>query len=86
MRHADEEAAKQDERFLAAWVEDLLQNVLQQLAKEYHAEGKGDYFRVLYGRMCERMSIAEVAESARDQHQRSGQLLSPRQKETWREP
>jgi len=56
-----EATTEQDEKFLAAWVEDLLQNVLLQLAKQYHGEGKGDYFRVLYGRLCERSPIAEVA-------------------------
>jgi RNA polymerase sigma factor (sigma-70 family) len=47
--------------FYAAWVDELLQSCLQNLAADYHREGKGDYFRVLYGRLCEQMSIAEVA-------------------------
>ena len=48
---------------MAAWVEDLLENTLQRLAKEYHAQGQGDYFRVLYGRLCEGLTIAQVAQS-----------------------
>ncbi len=55
--------ADQDDAFLEAWVEDLLGRCLHDLASEYHKGGKGDYFRVLYGRLCEEMSIAEVAEA-----------------------
>lgn len=51
------------EVFLGAWVEDLLQNCLFELATQYHSGGKGDYFRVLYGRLCEGLSIAEVAQA-----------------------
>jgi RNA polymerase sigma factor (sigma-70 family) len=54
----DQEAA-----FLAAWAEDLLEKCLHELAADYHREGKGDYFRVLYGRLCDQMTIAEVAEA-----------------------
>jgi RNA polymerase sigma factor (sigma-70 family) len=52
---------EQENAFLAAWAEDLLEKCLYELAAEYHREGKGDYFRVLYGRLCDQMSIAEVA-------------------------
>lgn len=51
----------QQDAFLAAWVEDMLQHCLHHLALEYHREGRGDYFRVLHGRLCEEMTIAEVA-------------------------
>jgi RNA polymerase sigma factor (sigma-70 family) len=54
---------EQADAFLEAWVEDLLQKCLHELAAEYHRAGKGDYFRVLYGRLCDEMSIAEVAEA-----------------------
>ena len=57
------ERGQQVDAFMAAWAEDLLHNTLQILARDYHMEGKGDYFRVLYGRLCEGLSIAEVAES-----------------------
>jgi hypothetical protein len=33
------------------------------LAAEYHAQGKADYVRVLYGRLCRQMTIAQVAET-----------------------
>ena len=48
--------------FYAAWVEDMVQRAVETLAGEYYAEGKGDYVRVLYGRLCQQMTIAEVAE------------------------
>jgi DNA-directed RNA polymerase specialized sigma24 family protein len=54
------EAGDQD-AFYAAWVDELLQECLQALAADYHRDGKGDYFRVLYGRLCDQMSIAETA-------------------------
>jgi DNA-directed RNA polymerase specialized sigma24 family protein len=54
-------ANDQEAAFLSAWVEDFLEKCLYELAAEYHRQGKGDYFRVLYGRICEQMSIAEVA-------------------------
>ena len=56
-------SSDQNNAFFAAWVEDLLQHCLHDLAIEYHRAGKGDYFRVLYGRLCEQLSIAEVAEA-----------------------
>jgi RNA polymerase sigma factor (sigma-70 family) len=56
-------ADSERDAFYAAWVDELLQRVVHELALDYHREGKGDYFRVLYGRLCEGSSIAEVAES-----------------------
>lgn len=54
---------EQVDAFYAAWVEDLLENAIDQLVKETHAEGKGDYFRVLHGRLCEELSMPEIAEA-----------------------
>jgi RNA polymerase sigma factor (sigma-70 family) len=54
-------ADSDQDAFYAAWVDDLLRTCLHNLAVDYHREGKGDYFRVLYGRLCEEMSIAEAA-------------------------
>lgn len=63
IREANQESSgKLDEGFVAAWVDDLLQNTLQGLARDYHREGKGDYFRVLHGRLCQCLSIEEVAD------------------------
>ncbi len=58
---AADPSSEQETAFLAAWVEDVLDQCLHDVAGEYHRQGKGDYFRVLYGRLCEGMSIAEVA-------------------------
>ena len=49
--------------FYTAWVEDLLQKCLNQLVLDYHRQGKGDYVRVIYGRVCEGLTIAQVAEA-----------------------
>jgi RNA polymerase sigma factor (sigma-70 family) len=54
---------EQVDAFYAAWVADLLEQAAQSLMDEYHSAGKGDYFRVLYGRICEEMTMPEIAES-----------------------
>jgi len=46
--------------FYAAWAEDILNRSVESLRDEFHADSKGDYFRVLYGRICEDMSAPEV--------------------------
>lgn len=53
--------AEQDEAFYAAWAEELLQAAVDALMQEYYREGRGDYFRVLYGRVCEGMTMPEIA-------------------------
>lgn len=59
------ERAKQEQTdaFYAAWVEDVVQRAVELLAGEYYAQGKGDYLRVFYGRLCQPLTIAEVAEA-----------------------
>ena len=47
--------------FYAAWVDDLLQGCVDGLMREYHAAGKGDYFRVLYGRLCEGLTMPGIS-------------------------
>jgi RNA polymerase sigma factor (sigma-70 family) len=49
--------------FYAAWVEDLVQRVVEALAAEYYGQSKDDYVRVFYGRLCQQKTIAEVADS-----------------------
>jgi len=49
--------------FYDAWVDELLAGTMQRLMKELHAEGRGDCFRALYGRVCEGLSAAEIAEA-----------------------
>lgn len=66
VRKVEEASRARDEQsdaFYAAWVEDLLQHAVESLAAEYYAKNKGDYIRVLYGRLCQRLTIAEVAEA-----------------------
>lgn len=55
--------AEQLDAFDAAWADDLLEQAVDRLLAEYHQSGKGDYFRVLYGRICEEMAMAEVADA-----------------------
>lgn len=58
----DAEASTEDEdRFFASWVEGILYKAVESLMQEYHRTGKGDYFRVLYGRICEGLSVPEIA-------------------------
>ena len=47
--------------FYAAWVDDALHGVVASLFSEYDRAGKGDYFRVFYGRLCEQLPMAEIA-------------------------
>jgi hypothetical protein len=51
----------QEDAFYAAWAEELLQKSLGALHEEYLRTGRGDYFRVLYGRVCEGLGNAEIA-------------------------
>lgn len=47
--------------FYAAWVEEMLSQAIDALLTHYHRRGKGDCFRVLYGRLCENMTTAQIA-------------------------
>ena len=53
----------QIDAFYLSWTEELLQTAVGLLLEEYHREGRGDYFRVLYGRICEQMTSRQVADS-----------------------
>ena len=74
------EAAEADETkvhpFFAVWVEAVLEATLERLAADYHRRDQGDYLRVFYARLCQRLSLAEVSEalgishSAVDNHYR----------------
>ncbi len=66
VRRLEESSRAQDEQsdaFYAAWVEDIIQQAVESLATEYYRQNQGDYVRVLYGRLCERLTIADVAEA-----------------------
>ena len=49
--------------FYAAWVEDVVQRAVESLAADYCRKGRVDYLRVLYGRLCQGLSIAETAKT-----------------------
>jgi RNA polymerase sigma factor (sigma-70 family) len=51
----------QVDAFYAAWADDLLERAVESLLTELHEEGKGDYFRVLHGRLCEHMTMPELS-------------------------
>jgi RNA polymerase sigma factor (sigma-70 family) len=52
---------QQAEVFYGAWLEDLLRQAVESIVANYYRESKGDYVRVLYGRLCQQLSIAELA-------------------------
>ena len=49
--------------FYQAWAEELLQSAVESLLEDYHREGRGNYFRVFYGRVCENLPMRTIAES-----------------------
>lgn len=55
--------AEQEDAFYAAWVEDLVCRAVDLLLRQLHEESRGDHFRILHGRICEDMSLAEIARS-----------------------
>ena len=63
VRELNDARSEQTDAFYAAWVEDMVQQAVEALAAEYYAQRKGDYVRVMYGRLCRRMTIAQVAEA-----------------------
>jgi DNA-directed RNA polymerase specialized sigma24 family protein len=52
----------QVDAFYAAWVDDTLRAAVESLLSEYDRAGKGDYFNVFYGRLCEQLPMAEIAD------------------------
>ncbi|MHC4573033.1 MAG: RNA polymerase sigma factor [Planctomycetota bacterium] len=51
------------DQFYAAWVEGILLQALEALVDEYRRNGKGDYFRVLHGRVCKKMTAVQIAKA-----------------------
>jgi RNA polymerase sigma factor (sigma-70 family) len=49
--------------FYESWAEEQLERAMGQLLSEFHRQGKGDYFRILYGRICEELTLPEIAAS-----------------------
>jgi RNA polymerase sigma factor (sigma-70 family) len=54
---------EQADAFYAAWAEDLVAQAAESITTDYYRQAKGDYVRVLYGRLCQRLTIAAVAEA-----------------------
>lgn len=63
LERPDETHDSYDDQFYAAWVEDVVQRAVESLAADYCRKGQGDYVRVLYGRLCQGMTIAKTAEA-----------------------
>jgi RNA polymerase sigma factor (sigma-70 family) len=59
---AETTASGEADAFYQAWAEELLQAAVESLLDDYHREGRGDYFRVLYGRVCEGTPVRDIAE------------------------
>jgi hypothetical protein len=54
---------EQVDAFYAAWVEDIVEQAVESMAGDYCRNGQADYVRVLYGRLCQGMTIAKAAEA-----------------------
>jgi DNA-directed RNA polymerase specialized sigma24 family protein len=63
LRESAEATQEQTDVFYLAWTEALLQRAVDSLANHYRREAKGDYLRVLYGRLCQGLTLAETARS-----------------------
>lgn len=47
--------------FYAIWANEMIRGVVEALMWQYHRENRGDYFRVLHGRICEQQTSKEIA-------------------------
>jgi DNA-directed RNA polymerase specialized sigma24 family protein len=66
LRHfeaAESSSGQDDDVFYAAWVEEIVEQAVEALAVEYCRKNQGDRVRVLYGRLCEGLTISQVADS-----------------------
>ena len=59
----DPPTSEQQDGFYAAWADELLHTAVEGLMEEYRRTARADYFRVLYGRLCEQMTMPEIAQS-----------------------
>lgn len=88
----DEESAdtqETEDAFYAAWAEELVHACLQAQQAKYLRIGRGDYFRVLYGKVCENLKNSEIAEALQlkvsdveNYYKRSRQQLTERLRTT----
>lgn len=51
------------DQFYRAWVDELLARTMRVVFEALQSEGRGDYFRALYGRVCEGLSAQEIGEA-----------------------
>jgi DNA-directed RNA polymerase specialized sigma24 family protein len=58
----DAPSPEETDVFYVAWVEATVQRAVAALTLDYFREQRGDYVRVLFGRICEELTIAQVAE------------------------
>lgn len=59
---SDDAAIESADVFYAVWATELLKQSIERLMLDLHREQKGDYFRVLHGRICEGLTTQQVAE------------------------
>lgn len=52
----------QERLFYDDWAAEIIRQAMDEVMTACHCSGRGDYFRVFYGRFCERMTIREIAE------------------------
>jgi len=63
VHQSSEPAIAELDQFYAAWVDDLLMRCVENLMTSLHGQGKGDYFRVLYGRLCDDLTTPEISKA-----------------------
>lgn len=51
------------EVFYAAWADDLLEQAVDLVTSDCQRDGQGDQVRVLYGKICEELTMAQIAAS-----------------------
>jgi hypothetical protein len=51
--------------FFESWVDEVVQVAVDELFQECQRTGRGDVFRVLYGRVCEQMPMQDIAKCLR---------------------
>ena len=62
--HLDEatEHSEELDAFFEVWVDEIVQDAVDALFEECQRSGRGNVFRVLYGRICEQMTMPEIAQ------------------------
>jgi DNA-directed RNA polymerase specialized sigma24 family protein len=55
--------AAEDDAFYTLWAENFVRDAAAEVFDEYHAAGKSDYVRTLFGRVVQKLSIKETADA-----------------------